>query len=1544
MVRASSILFFFFIFLISSSLLLSPIHPSHALYNQKNGNVQTTQSDNSQNQPSASFLLPPNLASAQSDNSQNQPSTSFSLFPNVAFAQTAEPENQPSTSFSLFPNVAFAQSDNSGTQPSDSFALSVSSDCPGPGGNGSPGNVNDNIIGTNDPENINGGGGNDNIQGCGGNDNLNGNNGNDVIDGGEGNDKVFGNNGDDTLTGGPGADEFECGNGEDTITDYTPSEGDTITDIGNCENVTTIESPPAIDAHGDDTDCTDGITITGTSEPGTESINLYADGTQITGLTITPDAQGVWTVTLTVPDNIDQGEHTFTATAVNNGVESELSNEVTFTISCAPAIDAHGDDTDCTDGITITGTSEPGTESINLYADGTQITGLTITPEEDGTWTVTLTVPDNIDQGEHTFTATAVNNGVESELSNEVTFTISCAPAIDAHGDDTDCTDGITITGTSEPGTESINLYADGTQITGLTITPEEDGTWTVTLTVPDNIDQGEHTFTATAVNNGVESELSNEVTFTISCAPAIDAHGDDTDCTDGITITGTSEPGTESINLYADGTQITGLTITPEEDGTWTVTLTVPDNIDQGEHTFTATAVNNGVESELSNEVTFTISCAPAIDAHGDDTDCTDGITITGTSEPGTESINLYADGTQITGLTITPDAQGVWTVTLTVPDNIDQGEHTFTATAVNNGVESELSNEVTFTISCAPAIDAHGDDTDCTDGITITGTSEPGTESINLYADGTQITGLTITPEEDGTWTVTLTVPDNIDQGEHTFTATAVNNGVESELSNEVTFTISCAPAIDAHGDDTDCTDGITITGTSEPGTESINLYADGTQITGLTITPEEQGVWTVTLTVPDNIDQGEHTFTATAVNNGVESELSNEVTFTISCAPAIDAHGDDTDCTDGITITGTSEPGTESINLYADGTQITGLTITPDAQGVWTVTLTVPDNIDQGEHTFTATAVNNGVESELSNEVTFTISCAPAIDAHGDDTDCTDGITITGTSEPGTESINLYADGTQITGLTITPEEDGTWTVTLTVPDNIDQGEHTFTATAVNNGVESELSNEVTFTISCAPAIDAHGDDTDCTDGITITGTSEPGTESINLYADGTQITGLTITPDAQGVWTVTLTVPDNIDQGEHTFTATAVNNGVESELSNEVTFTISCAPAIDAHGDDTDCTDGITITGTSEPGTESINLYADGTQITGLTITPDAQGVWTVTLTVPDNIDQGEHTFTATAVNNGVESELSNEVTFTISCAPAIDAHGDDTDCTDGITITGTSEPGTESINLYADGTQITGLTITPDAQGVWTVTLTVPDNIDQGEHTFTATAVNNGVESELSNEVTFTISCAPAIDAHGDDTDCTDGITITGTSEPGTESINLYADGTQITGLTITPEEDGTWTVTLTVPDNIDQGEHTFTATAVNNGVESELSNEVTFTISCAPAIDAHGDDTDCTDGITITGTSEPGTESINLYADGTQITGLTITPDAQGVWTVTLTVPDNIDQGEHTFTATAVNNGVESELSNEVTFTISCAPAIDAHGDDTDWY
>lgn len=41
----------------------------------------------------------------------------------------------------------------------------------------------------------------------------------------------------DQLTGGLGADMFTCGEGTDTIRDYSPEEGDTITDRQSCETV-----------------------------------------------------------------------------------------------------------------------------------------------------------------------------------------------------------------------------------------------------------------------------------------------------------------------------------------------------------------------------------------------------------------------------------------------------------------------------------------------------------------------------------------------------------------------------------------------------------------------------------------------------------------------------------------------------------------------------------------------------------------------------------------------------------------------------------------------------------------------------------------------------------------------------------------------------------------------------------------------------------------------------------------------------------------------------------------------------------------------------------------------------------------------------------------------------------------------------------------------------------------------------------------------------------------------------------------------------------
>ncbi|MFZ0315436.1 MAG: hypothetical protein WAL23_00690, partial [Nitrososphaeraceae archaeon] len=514
MLIANRILYFASIFLISSSLALSPILSSPVFYSQKGPNVESDftatairngvaspQIVNTGNQPppSSSFPLPPNQPSTQVVNTGNQPFPSSSLFPNVAYAQSDNSGAQPSTassSFSLFPNVAYAQSDNSGAQPSASFFLTVTADCSTPGGTATTGD--DTIIGTSGTDTISANSGNDNVFGCAGDDTLNGNGGNDFIDGGDGidtikgnedndvliggpgNDDIDGGSGDDTLTGGPGKDNFQCGSGTDTITDYNPNapDFDTIQAMNQCENINPTPTKPTITQPATVTDCTQNFVVTGTAQAGS-TITLYkkvgATLTQLDGTTTT-DASGQWSITLNPLDpNLGDGTFTLVAKAQFGQQISVESDPKTLTINCAltqPVINDPGTITDCTTDFTVTGTADPGT-TITLYkkvgATLTQLDGTTTTGQ-NGAWSITLDPTDpNLGQGTFTLVATASKQGKTDVTSDEVTLIINCPPAIDAHGDDTDCTDGITITGTSEPGTESINLYADGTQITGLT-------------------------------------------------------------------------------------------------------------------------------------------------------------------------------------------------------------------------------------------------------------------------------------------------------------------------------------------------------------------------------------------------------------------------------------------------------------------------------------------------------------------------------------------------------------------------------------------------------------------------------------------------------------------------------------------------------------------------------------------------------------------------------------------------------------------------------------------------------------------------------------------------------------------------------------------------------------------------------------------------------------------------------------------------------------------------------------------------------------------
>jgi VCBS repeat-containing protein len=94
-------------------------------------------------------------------------------------------------------------------------------------------NVDHDVSGSANNDNLGCGAGNDIVRGLDGNDTLQGGGGNDTLLGGDGNDTLWGGTGDDTLIGGAGSDYLDGGAGADTFVVGSGDGVDTISDTGN---------------------------------------------------------------------------------------------------------------------------------------------------------------------------------------------------------------------------------------------------------------------------------------------------------------------------------------------------------------------------------------------------------------------------------------------------------------------------------------------------------------------------------------------------------------------------------------------------------------------------------------------------------------------------------------------------------------------------------------------------------------------------------------------------------------------------------------------------------------------------------------------------------------------------------------------------------------------------------------------------------------------------------------------------------------------------------------------------------------------------------------------------------------------------------------------------------------------------------------------------------------------------------------------------------------------------------------------------------------
>ncbi|KEO54500.1 Ig-like domain-containing protein [Thioclava pacifica] len=615
------------------------------------------------------------------------------------------------------------------------------------------------------------------------------------------------------------------------------------------------------------------------------------------------------------------------------------------------------------------------------------------------------------------------------------------------------------------------------------------------------------------------------------------------------------------------------------------------------------------------------------------------------------------------------------------------------------------------------------------------VSGTGEPG--SIVAVTIGDQSQSVEIGP--GGTWEVIFSDETLPSDGDHeAVVEVTAPDGSEYTLDGPG-FLIDMTPpdvAITEGAGSTgdvenllEYADGITVSGGGEPGAAITVEVMGQTQST----TVGSDGSWSVTF-AQDQLPGGtyEAAMTVTATD-----ALGNVTTLSDTLAVDTEPHpisfdtvaGDDVinlvEQQAGVTITGQSTPGAQMV-ISLGGVE---LPATVDASGQWSVTFS-PAQIGTGERelTFTATTTDaagnvstqsHAVQLDTVGQVAFSSDPITADDVVNAQE--AGRITLSGTSEPGTQSVTVSFAGQT---LPATVGADGSWSVDVTGA-ALSTGTYEARVSAVDaagNTVSATRSVSVDLETNVAVDIgQAGGDDllnaVEATSGLTITGSAESGA-TVQVNFEGTT---RTVQADASGNWSASFSAAE-VPAGTYDATVSVLATDlagntaqashvlrVDTEVQN-LTHATPTPNAILADGivNATEAAGGLVVSGTVEAGSAvTVQLGS------GVTIAATVTGTsWSATIpasALPN--EEMQEVLSVRATDASGNAALQQSVItfdplvrdFTISASVAGDGIVNAEEAERGFAISGTVEPGATVQVVLANGvTQ----TLVAGADGQW----------------------------------------------------------------------------------------------------------------------------------------------------------------------------------------------------------------------------------------------
>jgi hypothetical protein len=921
-------------------------------------------------------------------------------------------------------------------------------------------------------------------------------------------------------------------------------------------------------------------------------------------------------------------------------------------------------------------------------------------------------------------------------------------------------TPGFSLTASVSP----IVVNPGGSNADSITVVPVNGFTSAVALTVT-GLPAG-----VTASFSPASATTTSALTFTAGASASlgnttVTVTGKSANLTETVTITLTVALPPPSFTLTAAASAVS---MAPGAGATDLITVT-PKNGFSGTVAFSVVGLPSGVTVSFSPATTATSSTA-TFSAAAAATPGTYTAIVTGASGAlgslVTVSVTVKAPpsftlAASPASLNVNQGASGASTITVSALGGFT-GSPTLAASGLPAGVTASFSagtaaSTSTVTFSAAPTAPPG------TSTVTVTGTwgvlSASTTISLTVKATPTftlaaSPASLSVTQGTSGTSTVTVTSLNGFN-GSPTLAAGGLQSGVTASFSPATTSTTSTvtltASATAAPGTTT-----VTVTGASGAisAFAAISLTVKAAPAFTLAASPpallltqgmSQTSVITVT---PLNGFTGAATFAASGLPSGV----------TASFAPAASATGSTLTLTASssaapqiatITVKGTAGAVSASTTISLTVTVApsftlsaapASLSLTQGSSGTSIVTA-IPQNGFTGLPTLLASGLPTGVTASYG--ANFVMLTASPTAAQGTST-----VTVTGTSGALSASTSIgltikaapsFTLSASPASLTITQGTSGTSSITVN-PLNGFTASPILLVSGLPTGVTASFSPQTTAT-STTLTLSAAASAGPSVFTVAVTGISGTlsawTTLSVTVKAASSFVLGaspasLSITQGASGTATITVT-PQNGFTGTPTFAANGLPSGVTASFgAGAVTFTASptAAPG----------TSTVTVKGASGTLSESVTLsltvkaapsFILGASPASLNITQGASGSTTITV-IPANGFSGSTTLAATGLPNGVTASFSpsstattSKLTLTASASAAVVPATVTIAATSGsltaqttVAVTIAAAPSFKltataaNVNIYAGGSAVAVVTISPQAGFASTVSLTI----------------------------------------------------------------------------------------------------------------------------------------------------------------------------------------------------------------------------------------